>query len=213
MRLHLTDSDLGFVDRSGTNPYRLFLTGTDLDVTNLSAGFVEGPAKAKLSGQFMGNAATSASGTFRADPAGPDFNLAVKVEGGRLPSVNDFLRNYGKFDVVDGSFSIYTEITVKNGRITGYVKPLFKDVDVYDSKQDKHKPVLKKLYEKVVGGLSHILENKPRDQVATVVDISGTIENPKTSTWRTIVRLVSNAFVKAILPGFQREYDAAGKRR
>ena len=57
------------------------------------------------------------------------------------------------------------------------------------------------------------LENEPRDQVATVVDISGPLENPDTSTWDTIVGLVSNAFVKAILPGFEREAEAAGKKR
>ena len=60
-----------------------------------------------------------------------------------------------------------------------------------------------------MGGLSHVLENQPRDEVATVVDISGTIDDPDTSTWEIIVRLVSNAFVKAILPGFDREFEAA----
>lgn len=213
VRLRLRGSELGMVDRSGTNPYRLYIDHTDLDMTNLSAGFVQGPAHAEIKGRFLSTGATKGSVTFRADRAGPDFNLAVAIEGGSLPAANDFLRNYGKFDVVKGTFSIYTEIQVRNGQITGYVKPLFKDIDVYDSRQDKKKPVLKKLYEKVVGGLSHILENKPREQVATVVDVRGTIADPKTSTWTTVVRLVSNAFVKAILPGFQREYEAAAKRR
>ena len=71
---------------------------------------------------------------------------------------------------------------------------------------------LKKLYEKVVGGLSHILENEPREEIATVVDISGSLEDPDASTWDVIVRLVSNAFVKAILPGFEREFEAARRR-
>ena len=31
-----------------------------------------------------------------------------------------------------GTFSVYSEITVHNGRIDGYVKPLFKDIQVYD---------------------------------------------------------------------------------
>jgi hypothetical protein len=94
----------------------------------------------------------------------------------------------------------------------GYLKPLFADVDVYDSKQDKKKPVLKKLYEKVVGGLAHVLENRPRDQVATVADLSGTIDDPNTSAWEIVVRLVSNAFVKAILPGFDREVEGVRNR-
>jgi hypothetical protein len=135
--------------------------------------------------------------------------MAVQVEGASLPSINDLLRAYGKFDVAQGTFSVYSQIKVHDGRIDGYVKPLFKDVKVYDPKQDQKKPALRKLYEKIVGGVSHILENHPREQVATVADISGPISDPNTSTWEIVVRLVSNAFVKAILPGFEREYKAA----
>jgi hypothetical protein len=72
--------------------------------------------------------------------------------------------------------------------------------------------VLKKLYEKVVGGVAHVLENHQRDEVATVADLSGPISSPHTSTWDVIVNLVSNAFVKAILPGFEREFKAAQSR-
>lgn len=213
-RFQLQDSHLGLVSQARDRRMRFFLTNADLDATNLSSGFRDGPVKGKLTGSFMGNGSGSASGTFRNSDGGrPDFDLAVAIEGASLRSINDLLRAYGKFDVVGGTFSVYSEMKVANGRIDGYVKPLFKDVDVYDREQDKEKGVLKKVYEKVVGGLSHILENQPRDQVATVVDISGPLEEPNTSTWDTIVGLVSNAFVRAILPGFEREAEAAGKRR
>ncbi|HEY9421488.1 MAG TPA: DUF748 domain-containing protein, partial [Thermoanaerobaculia bacterium] len=212
-RFELQDSHLGLVSPVRDRRMRFFVTNADLQATNLSSGFRDGPVKGKLTGAFMGNGSASASGTFRNSDGGrPDFDLLVAIEGASLSSINDLLRAYGKFDVVGGTFSVYSEMKVANGRIDGYVKPLFKDVDVYDRQQDKKKPVLKKIYEKIVGGLSHVLENQPRDQVATVVDISGPLEDPNTSTWDTVVRLVSNAFVRAILPGFEREYEAAGER-
>jgi hypothetical protein len=207
-RLRLVDGNLGLVTPVKDRRVRLFVSGADLDVTNISSGFREGPAKAKLTGHFMGKGSARANATFRDATKGPDFNLLVAVDGASLPSINDFLRAYGKFDAAQGTFSVYSEVKVHNGRIDGYVKPLFKDVKIYDPQQDKKKPVLKKLYEKIVGGVSHLLENRPRDQVATVADLSGTISDPNTSTWEIIVRLVSNAFVKAILPGFEREAKA-----
>jgi hypothetical protein len=208
-RFRLADSVLGLVNRAADRPYRVFLDGADLTLTNLSSGFREGPAVAKLTGRFMGSGATRASATFREQSAGPDFDLNVAIEGASLPSMNDLLRAYGKLDVTKGTFSLYSEVKVKGRRITGYVKPLIKDVKVYDSRQDKKKPVLKKLYEKIAGGLSHLLENRPREEVATVADLSGSLDDPDTSIWEIIVRLVSNAFVKAILPGFDREFEAA----
>jgi hypothetical protein len=85
------------------------------------------------------------------------------------------------------------------------VKPLFKDVQVYDPEQDRAKSAGRQLYEKVVSGVSKMLKNIPRKEVATRVDISGPIDNPRGSTLQAIVKLVQNAFFKAILPGFDRQ--------
>jgi hypothetical protein len=208
-RVRLSDSILGLVNRAADHDYRVYVSGTDLTVTRLSSGFRDGPAKARLTGKFMGTGTARASATFREERNGADFDLDVAVENASLPALNDLLRAYGKLDVAEGTFSLYSEVRVKDGRIAGYVKPLIKNVKVYDPKQDRKKPVLKKLYEKVVGGLSKVLKNRPRKEVATVADLSGRIDDPNTSFWEIFVRLVSNAFVKAILPGFDREVELA----
>jgi hypothetical protein len=212
-RVRIEDGRVGLVSWAKDRKFRVYVDDTDFTVTNISSGFRNGPAKAILTGRFMGSGVLSGHATFRDDKKGPDFSITAQLEGASLPSINELLRAYGKFDVVSGTFSVYSEVKVRNGRIDGYVKPLFKDIKVYSREQDRKKPVLKRLYEKIVGGLSHVLENRPREQVATVADISGTIEDPETGTWPIIVRLVSNAFVRAILPGFEREYEAAGKKR
>jgi len=54
-----------------------------------------------------------------------------------MPVLNDLWRAYGNFDVVGGLFSLYTELKVKNGEVSGYVKPLFKDIHAYDSTKIK----------------------------------------------------------------------------
>jgi hypothetical protein len=82
---------------------------------------------------------------------------------------------------------------------------------VYDKRQDAEKSVFRKLYEKLVGGVSRLLENPPRDEVATKADISGPVQNPNSSTWQVIGRLVQNAFFKAILPGFDEQLAATSR--
>jgi hypothetical protein len=208
-RIDLVDSEVGMINRAKEPDYRVFLADMDLHVTNLSNQFRDGPATAELTGKFMGSGATRATASFRPEKQGPDFDLNLAIEKTQMRAMNDFLRAYGKFDVVAGAFSLYTEVDVKNGRIQGYVKPVFEDLDVYDTRQDKEKSVFKKVYEGVVGGISKILENK-RDEVVTVADISGPVSDPDSSTWQIIARLIENGFFKAILPGFERE---AGKKR
>jgi hypothetical protein len=208
----LTRSRVGVINKVPGHAFHLFVDGGELEVTNISTGFRNGPTHARLTGRFMGSGITHGNATFRDDRNGPDFSFLIAVEHASLPSLNDLLRSYGKLDVAGGTFSVYSEVKVHNGRIDGYLKPLFADVQVYDPKQDKDKPLLKKLYEKVAGGLAHILENR-RGEDATVADLSGPLSQPHTSTWEVVINLLKNAFVKAILPGFDKEYEAARKRR
>src|SRR5215472_11397465 len=82
----------------------------------------------------------------------------------------------------------------------------------YDSGEDKNKKLCHRMYEKVVGVMSRVLENRPHEEVATRANISGPLENPKVSTLQVIVKLVQNAFFKAILPGFERETARLGRQ-
>jgi hypothetical protein len=68
------------------------------------------------------------------------------------------------------------------------------------------------MYEMLVSAIAVILENRSEQEVATKVNISGSVNNPKTSSWQIVIELIKNAFFKAILPSFEREVTGAGKR-
>jgi hypothetical protein len=150
----------------------------------------------------MGSGPTLVTGTFRPEKPRPDFDLAVKIIGTEATAFNNILRAYGDVDAHRGKFAFFSELTVKNNRIEGYVKPLMRDVDVYDPEKDQDKALSQKMYQAVVGGVLSLLENRPRDEVATTSDVSGPVENPEADTWQIIGKLIQNAFFKAILPGF-----------
>ncbi|MBA2252979.1 MAG: DUF748 domain-containing protein [Nitrospirales bacterium] len=201
----ILDSELGFVNEAVTPPYRVYLTDANIGLDNFSNQLTEGTAYVKVTGKFMGSGLTQVSGTFRPERDSPDFDLQMRMVKTKMRSLNDVLRAYGNFDVVKGVFSFFTELTVKNGTIHGYVKPLFKDVDVYDSEQDQDKALVQQLYEGVVGGTMSVLENRQRNEVATQAELSGPVKSPTMSTWQVIAKLIQNAFFKAILPGLARE--------
>jgi hypothetical protein len=217
MQLHvdqvrLNRCTVGMVNESARHPYRIFLADADLLLTNLSNKFSHDPAKAKLQGNFMGSGTASVVALFRPDRKGPDFELKVRIEDTRLTDMNDLLRAYGDFDVTAGTFSIYSELHVKDDEISGYVKPFFKEMKVYDRRKDKEKTVSHKMYEILVGGVAKLLENRPQGEVATKADITGSLEKPDMSTWQIIGQLIKNAFFKEILPGFEKEVSGLQKR-
>ena len=197
------NSEVGFVNKATNPEYRVFISDMDLEVENLSNRLEEGTGIVKLTGKFMGSGPMVVKGTFRPEKPTPDFELYTKIVKTKVESFNNILRAYGGMDTREGTFAFFSELTVKNNQIHGYVKPLLKDVEVYDPEQDKDKPLTKKMYEAVVGGVLGLLENKPRHEAATLTDVSGPVENPHASTWQVLGNLIQNAFFKAILPGFE----------
>ncbi|HEX6948596.1 MAG TPA: DUF748 domain-containing protein [Nitrospira sp.] len=200
----IVHSEVGFVNKATDPDYRVFIADLDMDVKNLSNRLEEGTGMVRMTGKFMGSGRTELKGDFRPEKPRPDFDLNVKIVKTEVEAFNNVLRAYGDIDTHRGVFAFFSELAVKDNQIHGYVKPLLKDVEVYDPEQDKEKPVTKKIYEAVVGGVLGLFENKTRNEVATVTDLSGPVENPHANTWQVVEKLVQNAFFKAILPGFER---------
>jgi hypothetical protein len=202
--LFITKSVFAYTDQTSNPNYRVFINDTDLRITNLANHQEQGRADLTLHGEFMGSGDTQAEGNFLASQHGPDFNLKVQIQNTDLPSMNDIFRAYGRFDVAAGKFSVYSEVAIKDGNINGYVKPMFSNVEVYDYQKDKSKPVLHQAKELVIGGAAHLFKNSRTRQVASDVDLTGKLSSPQTSTWQAIGQVLRNAFLKAIIPGFDR---------
>jgi hypothetical protein len=211
-QLSLTRCTLGIVNKAARKPYRVFLADTDFHMSNFSNQFSQGPAQVRLTAKFMGSGITTASGNFRPQKVGPDWDLHLKIMDTQLTAMNDLLRAYGNFDVSAGTFSLISELHVRNNTISGYIKPFFKDIKVYDGLKDKEQGIFHQMREMMIGGVAKLLENRSRQEVATKADIRGSLEKPETSTWQIVVELIKNAFFKAILPSFEKEVTGAGKR-
>jgi hypothetical protein len=201
----ISGSELGFVNRTKDPAYRAYLSRLDGSISDLGNHASGARARFDLRGRFLGSGDTRLTGSFREGASNPDFDVNLKIESTDMTRMNDLLRAYGKFDVVAGSFSFYSELKARDGNLDGYVKPLFKGMKVYDKRQDRDKTLFRKLYEMLVGGVAGLLKNHEHKEVATVANVSGRIDGPRTSGWQIAFRLIENAFFRSILPGFDRE--------
>jgi hypothetical protein len=206
----ITHSNFSFTDQTSSPNYKLFINDTDLALKNLSNHQNQGPADLTLRGKFMGSGETSIAGDFLASRQGPALNLKVAIQNTDLPSMNDILRAYGRFDVAAGKFSVFSEIAIKDDNIDGYIKPMFADLKVYDYQKDKGTGIMHQAKELAIAGASHLFKNSSTRQVATDIDLKGKLTSPNTSTWQAIAQVMRNAFVEAIIPGFDRAVASNG---
>jgi hypothetical protein len=200
----VTRSNFSYTDKTSNPNYEVFIKDTELVVKNLSNHQTQGPAQLALRGKFMGSGDTNVDGDFLASQQGPAFNLKVAMVNTDLPSMNDLLRAFGRFDVAAGQISVFSQVAVKDGNIDGYIKPLFANLKVYDYQKDKGTGVLHQTKELAIAGASHLLKNRSTDKVAADVDLKGKLTSPDIDTWQALGQVVRNAFIEAIIPGFDR---------
>jgi hypothetical protein len=208
-QVSLINSDIKFLDEAADPHFSLEIADLNLKAENLSNHFSEGPARISLTGKLMGTGNTTMTAVLRPSNNGPDLDFDLAAQDVDLTKLNDLLRAYGKFDVAAGKVSVFMQMSMKNHYMTGYVKPLFTDIKVYDSQKDAKKPLLKKAYEVAIGGAAKLLKNRSTKEVATKIDISGPVNTPNVSVWQAVGQFIQNAFVKAIFPGYEHEISLA----
>jgi hypothetical protein len=200
--LRLSRSQVGFMDEAAVPPYRLFMSDVSLNLTHLSNQAGQGRSEFRAQGAFMGSGRTVVSGGFLGTAKPADFAIRLQLDDAKLTDLNNFLLAQTGVDVASGLFSVYTEVTVKGGRVEGYLKPLVKDLRISDQRKDQGKSFGKRVELHVLQGLADIFKNRSTQQVATVTRISGSTSDPKLSEWAAIRKLLGNGLWRAILPGF-----------
>ncbi|HLU67488.1 MAG TPA: hypothetical protein VKZ63_14500, partial [Kofleriaceae bacterium] len=67
-------------------------------------------------------------------------------------------------------------------------------------------------WEGTVGAVEELFEDQDKDRAATRMPISGRVDSPDVNVWTTLVELVANAFIEALVPGIEQSVggDRAG---
>ncbi|HLO92551.1 MAG TPA: DUF748 domain-containing protein [Lentimicrobium sp.] len=146
----------------------------------------------------------------RLDPLAddPTFDLDAELKNTSLPEFNDFFKAYGKIDVNEGTFGLYTEIAAKDRKFKGYVKPVIKNLDVLGP-EDREDNILRKAWEAVAGAVGEIFENQKKDQVATKVPLEGNFDDTTIGTWYAVTTVLKNAFIQALYPSLDYQINLA----
>ncbi len=141
----------------------------------------------------------------------PTFDANFQLVNVDMKYLNDFLRAYGNFDVESGNMGLYAEAAAKNGGITGYTKPIIKDLQVVNWKEDKDKP-LQLVWESVVQAVTWVFKNHKKDQLATRITFEGDLKDPQINVWYLIGQVLRNAFIQALYPSLENSVSINAKK-
>jgi Domain of Unknown Function (DUF748) len=132
----------------------------------------------------------------------PTFHLAARLLGLDVTKTNDLARTYGQFDFKRGWFDLVIEADASEGEIQGYVKPLFRNLKVFDLIDDikNDNNPLQFFWQALLGVATGVLTNQSRDQFGTSIPFTGDLSSPNTDILTSIGNVLRNAFIRAYLP-------------
>jgi uncharacterized protein YhdP len=132
----------------------------------------------------------------------PTFDVSFQLDGLEIKQLNSFLKAYANVDAQEGTFSLDSQFSAHGGRFQGYAKPFIKNLKLLKWNEEQE-GFFGKLWEGMVQVVGEIFTNHPKDQIATKVPFSGSIENPSADIWSTIGGILRNAFLQSLRRGIE----------
>lgn len=144
--------------------------------------------------------------TMKLDPFSyePSYHMAVRLLGLDVTKLNDLVQTYGRFNFKRGWFDLVIEVDAKEGQLTGYIKPLFRNLIVFDLREDlRDDDPLQFFMQALLGVTTQVLRNQNRDQFGTLIPFTADFTGTKPDILSSVGNVLYNAFVRAYLPRLQ----------
>jgi hypothetical protein len=132
----------------------------------------------------------------------PVFHLQAQLEDVLLVELNPLLTNFTQIAFAEGRFSGYADVIADGRQVGGYVKVLFKDLELDTFRDETGENRLGVFWQLVTKTAELILENEEEHQHAARLPLSGPLPEPNVDVWSTVGSALANAFINPIAPGF-----------
>lgn len=202
-RAVIHDGQLHFRNFDAEPQMDIFLSEVELEAVNLSnsqATTDSRIARVQLAARAMESSDLTVGAAFDPTTESPTFDVDMKLLQLPILELDNFIRTYAPFDIEAGTVDVVSELAAREGMLVGYVKPIIYGLDVFSWKDDvvdDGDNPLRGLWEGLVDLVAELLENQPRDQIASNIPLEGDISSPDTNMFVAVANIFKNAFVEA----------------
>jgi hypothetical protein len=201
-RISVDDGMITFYDLSTDPEVDVFLNNVQveaLNLTNATDNPEDLPSRIYMQALSIGNGQLNLAMKLNIQKQMPDLDMDLRFENVDLKALNDFFKAYGNVNVDEGTFTMYSEMEVVAGQITGYVKPHFTGIKVAGSGPASGE-ASELVWESMVGFLTEVFQRQKKDQFATRVPVQGSVTGLNSPLVPVLWGAFGNAFAGAFEP-------------
>lgn len=195
--LKITKGEVHFINNELKTPIDIHLTKAELMAHNIhNSKKHKGSAFSDydFSAVIQEDADIKSKGTFNILAKPITFDTDLSITKLNLTKLNEFAKVYGPLDLTSGEFNFFMEIATHKGKLRGYVKPLFTNMDVRAGAKEKDDSLKELVYELLTAVTNIILKNSKSKSFATKVPIKGTTDKPEFEVGKGIWEAIDNGF-------------------
>ncbi len=201
--IDILDGQVAFIDTSRAERPELWLHDLQLSAENITTRMhlADGrPALLTASGTLARSGKVSIFITAEPFEQGLTFSGRAAIVGLKTAELYRFIEPATKLQAPEGTIDIFVEFECRNGRLTGGVKPVLKNVKIRSSSKNPFTVIAAWAVDLAVTIFSDNI--RQRNAVATVVPIQGDLTKPDVQLWPTILGVLRNAFVEGLTSGY-----------
>lgn len=202
-RFEAVDAQISYRDPTSDPPVHIAMTEVQILARNLGNVYDPNdplPAVASFNGKAWDEGDFQIDGRLNLLRPIPDFDINVKIEKIPVVQFSDWTEARSNLPLKGGLLFFYAEMIAEEGQLNGYVKPMVENLTI---EKDENGSIFEKVYQTAANAVAQLFEDNEKDQIATRVEISGTLDDPETKPWQIVLNLLRNAFVEA----YGREID------
>lgn len=195
--LIITKGEIHFINNEIKVPIDIYFKHIELNAQNIHNSKKQNSALFsgyELSATPQNHGELYSKGTFNILVVPPEFDVNLKLEQMKLTQLNAFLKVYGPIDLTSGEFDFYMEMASRNGKIKGYLKPVFKNMDVRSGFEEKDNSFKETSFEVITALVNVILKNKTTKLLAAEIPVEGDLKDPELDKWEGFKSLIENHY-------------------
>jgi hypothetical protein len=199
----ILDGQVAFVDVSRSERPELWVHDLQLSIENLTTRVHSGEGRPVLltaSGTLANSGDLSIFVTANPFEKGLTFSGRAAIVGLQTAELYRFIAPATKLQAPQGTIDIFVEFECRNGELSGGVKPVFKKVTIRPAEKNPFTVLKAWAADLAIKIFSDRVD--PRNAVATVIPIKGTLTGPDVQLWPAIFGVMRNAFVEGLTSGF-----------
>ena len=132
--------------------------------------------------------------------AKPEFTGDMALHGWKVAELYDLEEPATKLQTPEGTLDLFAKFKARGGAISGWVKPVLKNVEVRPTEEGFGNRLKAWIADK---GLRLFSDHGPEgNAVAAMIPIEGRLDRLDVQLWPTIMGIVRNAFAEGIITGF-----------